>query len=220
MKKMILAGTALTALAGCATQGAEPVMLATPVTASTVPVAAVQAPVPDNILLAQWTGPYAGVPPWDQVRPDLFPQALQYGIDELLREAMAVANNPAQPTFENTIEAMERSGQRLDRVLSIFSVMTSNTTTPEYQALDKEWSPKITAAYDEITLNPQLFQRIKTLYDNNASLGLEADQDRLLTRTYDSFVRRGANLNAEQKQQLSQYNQELAELFATFSERV
>jgi peptidyl-dipeptidase Dcp len=220
MKRMMLAGTALAVLGGCATQGAEPVLAAAPVTATKGPVAPVQHPVPDNILLADWTGPYDGVPPWDQVRPDLFPEAIQFGIDELLRDTHAIANNPAAPTFENTIEAMERSGQRLNRVLAVFSVMTSNTTTPEYQALDKEWSPRITAASDEITLDPLLFQRIKTLHDNKAALGLQADQNRLLTRTYDSFVRSGANLDAGQKQQLSAMNQELSGLFSTFSERV
>jgi peptidyl-dipeptidase Dcp len=220
MKRMMLAGTALALLSGCATQTGEPVMVPPPMTATKGPVAPTQAPVPDNVLLAEWTGPYDGVPPWDQVRPDLFPTALEYSIEERRRETRAIAENPAPPTFENTIEAMERSGQRLDRVLSVFYVMTSNTTTPEYQALDREWSPRITAASDEIVLDPLLFQRIKTLHDNRAALGLEADQDWLLTRTYDSFVRSGANLDADQKQQLSEMNQRLAELFSTFSERV
>jgi len=176
--------------------------------------------VPDNILLADWTGPYDGVPPWDRVKPELFPQALQFGIDEQRREVLAIADSPEAPTFANTVEALEKTGQRLDRVLSVFGVMTSNMTNPAYQALDKEWSPKLSAASDEIILNPKLFQRVKTLYQNKASLGLDAKQDRLLTRLYDSFVRRGANLNAEQKAQLSEYNQQLATLFATFSERV
>jgi peptidyl-dipeptidase Dcp len=184
--------------------------------------AAVQAPavVPDNILLQDWSGPYGGVPPFDKVTPALFPQALQFAIDEQGREVAAIANSPAAPTFANTVEALEKTGQRLDRVLSVFGVMTSNMATPEYQALDKEWSPKLSAAYDSITLNPKLFQRVKTLYDNKAALGLDAKQDRLLTRLYDSFVRRGANLDPQQKEQLSAYNQQLATLFAEFSEKV
>ncbi|HXH53468.1 MAG TPA: M3 family metallopeptidase [Sphingomicrobium sp.] len=221
MKRMMLAGTALAVLAGCTTTPAPDSVAVAPVAVEPAePVAPVQVPVPNNILLQEWAGPYDGVPPWDQVRPELFPEAFQFAIDEQLREALAVANNPASPTFENTIEAMERGGQRLDRVRAVFGVMTSNTTTPAYQALEKEWSPKLSAAYDEIILNPQLFQRVKTLYDNKATLGLDAKQDRLLTRTYESFVRRGANLSPEQKQQLTQMNQQLATLFATFSERV
>jgi len=221
MKRMMLASTALAVLAGCTTTPAPESVAVAPVAVEPAePVAPVQVPVPNNILLQEWAGPYDGVPPWDQVRPELFPEAFQFAIDEQLREALAVANNPAPPTFENTIEAMERGGQRLDRVRAVFGVMTSNTTTPAYQALEKEWSPKLSAAYDEIVLNPQLFQRVKTLYDNKATLGLDAKQDRLLTRTYESFVRRGANLSPEQKQQLTQMNQQLATLFATFSERV
>ena len=221
MKRMMLASTALAVLAGCTTTPAPESVAVAPVAVEPAePVAPVQVPVPNNILLQEWAGPYDGVPPWDQVRPELFPEAFQFAIDEQLREALAVANNPAPPTFENTIEAMERGGQRLDRVRAVFGVMTSNTTTPAYQALEKEWSPKLSAAYDEIILNPQLFQRVKTLYDNKATLGLDAKQDRLLTRTYESFVRRGANLSPEQKQQLTQMNQQLATLFATFSERV
>jgi peptidyl-dipeptidase Dcp len=218
MRSLLLGGVAAIALAGCATTPPEPVAVAeaAPMAEPAPPAVA----VPNNILLAEWTGPYEGVPPWDQVRPDLFPEALQFAIDEQKREMLAIANNPAAPTFENTIEASEKAGQRLDRVLAIFSVMTSNMTTPAYQALDKEWSPKLSAAYDEIILNPQLFQRVKTLHETRASLGLDAKQDRLLTRTYDQFVNRGANLNPEQKAQLSAMNQQLASLFATFSERV
>jgi peptidyl-dipeptidase Dcp len=176
--------------------------------------------VPSNILLAKWTGPYEGVPPWDQVKPELFPEALQFGIDEQRREVMVIANNPAAPTFVNTVEALERAGERLGRVLSIFGVMTSNMTNPQYQALQKEWGPKLSAASDEITLNPQLFQRIKAVYDARQTSGLDAKQQRLVTRLYDSYVRRGANLTSEQKQQLSTYNQQLAGAFAEFSEKV
>ncbi|WP_222931892.1 M3 family metallopeptidase [Sphingomonas sabuli] len=189
--------------------------------AGTVPGAAQAAvAVPNNVLLQDWSGAYAGVPPFDKVTPAMFPPALQFGIDEQNREVLAIANNPEAPTFANTIEALEKAGQRLDRVLAVFGVMTSNMATPEYQALDKEWSPKLSAAYDEITLNPKLFARIKTLYDAKASLGLDAKQDRLLTRRYESYVRNGASLPPAQKAQLTQMNQQLAELFATFSEKV
>jgi len=215
MKGLILAGTALAAL-GVGTSHAQATSQATSSTAA----AQVSATVPDNILLKDWTGPYGGVPPFDKVTPALFPQAIQFAIDEQKREVLAIADNPQAPTFANTVEALEKTGQRLDRVLSVFDVMTSNMATPEYQALDKEWSPKLSAAFDEIVLNPKLFQRVKTLYDNKASLELDAKQDRLLTRLYESFVRRGANLNPQQKQQLTEMNQKLAELFATFSERV
>jgi peptidyl-dipeptidase Dcp len=176
--------------------------------------------VPDNILLADWTGPYDGVPPWDEVKPELFPEAIQFGIDEQRREVLTIANSPDAPTFANTVEALEKAGQRLDRVLSLFGVMTDNMTTPAYQALEKEWSPKLSAASDEIILNPKLFQRIKTVYEMRENANLDAKQQRLVTRLYDSFVRRGANLSPEQKQQLTAYNSQLAGKFATFAEKV
>ncbi len=184
-------------------------------TAAAAPVA-----VPNNILLADWTGPYEGVPPWDQVKPALFPEAFQFAIDERRREYLAIATNPAAPTFANTIEAMEKAGQRLDRVESIFGVYTDNLSTPEVQAIDKEWSPKLSAASDEITLNPQLFQRIETLHNQRATLGLDAKQTRLLERTYESFVRNGAKLNEQQKPQLTQINQQLSSAFTDFNSRL
>nr|WP_225421158.1 M3 family metallopeptidase [Sphingomonas parva] len=218
MKALLLASAAALSLAACTTATDTAPAQSAADAAPAITEAAVT--VPDNILLADWTGPYDGVPPWDQVKPELFPEAIQFGIDEQRREVQAIVNNPEAPTFANTVEALEKVGQRLDRVLSMFGVMTSNMATPAYQALDKEWSPKLSAASDEITLDPKLFQRIKAVYDAREGAGLDAKQQRLVTRLYESFVRRGANLAPEQKQQLSAYNSELAAKFATFSEKV
>ena len=103
--KMLLATTAILSMAA----------LGTVANAQTAPTAATTAvAVPNNILLADWTGPYAGVPPFDKVTPALFPQALQFAIDERRSEILAIANNPEAPTFANTIEAYEKSGQRLE----------------------------------------------------------------------------------------------------------
>ncbi len=189
-------------------------------TAETEAAAEGPAQAPDNILLAKWEGPYDGVPPFDKVTPELFPEAIQYSIDEQRREVLAIANNKDKPTFANTVEALEKAGETQDRVLSLFGVMTSNMTNPAYQALSKEWSPKLSAASDEINLNPLLFQRIKSVYEARETSGLDAKQQRLVTRLYDSFVRRGANLDDRQKTQLSAYNAELAGEFSTFSEKV
>ncbi|HEX8215513.1 MAG TPA: M3 family metallopeptidase [Allosphingosinicella sp.] len=236
MKAILLASATALVLGGCATmtqsdsaaviadvnaaaadaQAAADAALATAEAA----IKAAPVPVPNNVLLAEWAGPYEGVPPFDKVTPEMFPQAIQFGIEEQRREVLAIANNPAAPTFANTVEALEKAGDRLDRVLSVFGVMTSNMATPAYQALDKEWSPKLSAATDEIVLNPQLFQRIKAVYEARQASGLDTKQQRLVTRLYDSFVRRGANLNAGQKEQLSAYNAKLAERFSTFSEKV
>jgi peptidyl-dipeptidase Dcp len=215
MKRMMLAGSAIALAGGVAGQA----LAATNVTAAAA-AAAAQAAATNNLLLQDWTGPYAGVPPWDKVSPAMFPQALQVAIDEQRREYEAIANNPQAPTFANTIEAGEKAGQRLGRVQSIFGVYTDNLSTPEIQAIDKEWSPKLSAAYDEITLNPKLFQRVETLYNQRASLGLDAKQTRLLERTYEAMVRNGAKLNPQQKQQLTQINQQLASAFSEFNSRL
>ena len=218
MKSVLLASVAMLAVSGCTTMNNEITPAPASVEALVAPEQAVA--VPNNVLLADWAGPYDGVPPWDKVRPADFGPAFQFAIDERRREVDAIANNPAAPTFANTVEALEKTGQRLDRVSSIFGVMTDNVSTPEIQAIDKEWSPKLAAAQDEITLNDKLFQRVKAVYEARQSAGLDAKQQRLVTRLYDSFVRSGANLNPEQKQQLSAYNQQLASLFSTFNERV
>ena len=212
MKMILMAGATALALSANA-----PALAADTAAASS---AAASVTVPNNPLLAKWTGPYDGVPPWDQVKPELFDEAIQFGIDEQRREYEAIANNPAAPTWENTIDAGEKAGQRLGYVLTLFGVMTSNMSNDAYVALDKKWSPKLSAAYDEITLNPKLFQRTKGLYDKRDSLGLDAKQKRLLERQYDAFIRNGANLNPTQKAQLTQDNQELSSAFSDFNSKL
>ncbi len=212
MNNMLLCGAA--AIAICA---AGPAIAAQEGAAG---AAATTAVVPDNILLKDWTGPYDGVPPWDKVEVGQFPEALQFGIDEMLGEIDAIAANPERPSFENTIVAMEKAGERLGNVQAILGVYSSNLATPEVQALNKEWSPKLSAAYDKINLNARLFDRIEDLYSRRDQLGLDAKQLRLLTRTYEGFVRRGAKLDEAQKVQLSQYNQQLAAAFSDFNAKL
>jgi peptidyl-dipeptidase Dcp len=171
-----------------------------------------------NPLLADWTGPYGGVPPWDKVRPELFPAAFDASLAERAADYRRIADNPAAPTFANTLVPMQLAGQRYGRVMTLFGVMTGNMNNPAYQALDREWSPKFAAASDAITFDPKLFGRIEAVY--NARAGLDPQQQRLVTRTYDSYVRQGAKLNAAQKAQLSAYNQELASAFSDFSKRL
>jgi peptidyl-dipeptidase Dcp len=223
LKHLLMSGVAAAALTGCATSSEDPRFGGVPMTAAEAepaePVAAA-VPVPANPLLAEWAGPYNGVPPWDQVKPELFDEAYTFAIAELEREAAAIANNPEAPTFANTIEAMEKSGDRLDRVGAVFGVMTDNMSTPEYQALDKKWSPQLSAVFDKITLDPKLFGRIETLYNQRDSLGLDAKQMRVLTRTYEQFVRRGAKLSPEDKTKVSAVNKELSSAFAEFNSRL
>jgi peptidyl-dipeptidase Dcp len=115
---------------------------------------------------------------------------------------------------------LEDSGRAMDRVQALFGVMTSNVSTPEYEAVDKEWSPKLTAAYNKITFNPKLFARIETVYNNRNSAGLTAEQKRLVERTYESLVRQGAKLTEAQKAEVGRINEQLASLFTDFSAKV
>lgn len=171
-----------------------------------------------NSLVAPWTGSYGGVPPWDQIRPEYFPAAFEIALAEQRAEIEAIASSAEPATFQNTIEALERSGQTRDRVSRLFGVAVDNVTNPQYQALEREWEPKLTAASDAIFMNPRLFERVAGVYASRS--GLAADQQRLTERLHDLFVRRGARLGEAEKKQLSAINQELASLFAEFGQKV
>ena len=207
MNRFLLASASLLALAAIAP--AALAQQATPMAAET-----------SNVLLQPWTGPYDGVPPWDKVRPELFKPAFMAAIDMQRAEIAAIAANPDKPTFANTIEALERAGKPLDRVGTLFGVMTGNMNAPVYQALDKDMSPILSAASDEITFNKGLFARIAAVYETRESSGLSTEQQRLTKRAYDGYVRYGAKLNDAQKTELSGYNQQLATLFSDFGSKL
>lgn len=171
-----------------------------------------------NILLQPWTGPYGGVPPWDKVKPELFAPAFDAAIAERRAEIQRIASQRAAPTFENTIVALERAGRTLERVETLFDVMSANMQSPEYQALDRELAPKRAAADDEITFNEALFRRIASVHAHDA--GLTPERRRLTARVHDRLVRRGAKLDAAQKARLGAINQELATAFADFASKV
>ncbi|HTE50320.1 MAG TPA: M3 family metallopeptidase [Kofleriaceae bacterium] len=188
--------------------------------AAVVEVARLTARADQDPLLVKWTGPYGGVPPWDKVKVELFPASFETGLALMLAEVEAIATDPAAPTFDNTIGALENAGRHENRLEALFGVYTDNLSTPEVQAVDREWSPKIAAAADKITFNEALFARIEAIYGAREQAGLTAEQKRLLERTRDDFVRAGAQLKAEQKERLGQINQELAVAFSDFGNKV
>src|SRR5687768_2287958 len=157
-----------------------------------------------NPLVAPWAGPYGGVPPWDHARPENFPAALEAALEEQRREIAAIAADPSAPTFDNTIVAMQRGGQLYDRVVRMFSVVRDNMSTPEFQKLEREWTPKLAAASDEITFNQGLFKRVEAVYQSLPKSALTVEQKRLATRTYEGFVRAGAKLDAAGKKRMSE----------------
>ncbi|HLA62843.1 MAG TPA: M3 family metallopeptidase, partial [Rhodothermales bacterium] len=185
-----------------------------------VPTAAAPAAATDNPLLALWTGPHGGVPPFDQVQVEHFRPALEAAMAEQLAEVDAIATNPAPPTFENTLAALERAGRTLDRVSTAYGIWSGNLSTPEFQAIEAEMDPRLAAFSDRITQNEALFHRIEAVYNTRETAGLSPEQQRLAWRIYTSFVRAGARLDAASKERLSSINQELAGLYTRFSQNV
>ena len=173
-----------------------------------------------NPLIAPWPGPYGGVPPWDRMAPDHFPGAFAAAIDEQRREIDAIAANPEAATFDNTIAAIERTGRTLDRVERMFGVARESVTNPAYQALEREWQPKLAAAADDILFTAGLFGRIDEVFRSLPNVQLDPDQVRLVTRMHEQFVRRGARLKDADQQRLSQINQDLAGRYAEFRAKV
>jgi peptidyl-dipeptidase Dcp len=173
-----------------------------------------------NPLLSPWTGPYGGVPPFDQVQVADLQPALEAGMAEKLAEIERIANDPAVPTFENTIAAMERTGRTLDRVHTVYGIYSSTLNDDAVQAVEREMEPKLAAFNDRITQNAKLFERIAKVYETRATSGLTPEQQRLAWLYYTNFVRAGAKLDAKAKARLSEINQELAGLFTSFAQNV
>ena len=173
-----------------------------------------------NPLLRDWTGPYGGVPQWDAVSVSDFPGAFEAAMADTKAEYEQILANPAEPTFENTIVPLELAGEEVGRLFSYWGVYTSNLSSPEVRAIQAEWSPKLSAFFNELQFDPRLFARVKSLYDRRDSLGLDAEQMRLLTRQYEDLVRAGALLTPEQKQQVIGIETELASQFSDFSNKV
>ncbi|KQB44117.1 Oligopeptidase A [Flavobacterium daejeonense] len=158
--------------------------------------------------------------PFSQINiEDYFP-AFQKGIALAKAEIDAIVNNPEAPTFENTIEAMDYAGATLDRISSIFFNLNSAETNDEMQKIAQEVSPLLSEFSNDITLNPELFARIKSVYEQKESLTLTPEQSTLLDKKYKSFSRNGANLVEDQKNQLREIDKELAKLSLQFGENV
>ena len=186
--------------------------------ASQPPPAAQAAPM--NPLLEKWSGPFGGVPPFGRFAPAAFRPALETGMAENLAEVDRIANDPAAPTFDNTIAALDRAGQTLTRVGSLYAVFTSTMSGDEMQAIEREMSPKLAAFNDKITQNSKVFERVARVYGERAQLKLDPEQQRLLWVDYTSLVRAGARLDDASKKKLSATNERLATLYTTFNQNI
>ena len=194
---------------------AAPVVVATPVDVPYAPAI----PAGTGIFAEASTLPFHA-PDFSKIKDSDFQPAIEQGIAIQLAEVEAIANDPAAPTFANTIVPLEKSGQMLGRTYSVFSALTGANTNDGLDAIDTATAPKLAALRDSITLNPKLFARIKSLYDARATLGLEADQLQVLTLTYEQMVHNGANLSDADKVTLTGINSELSTLSTDFSQRL
>ncbi len=159
-------------------------------------------------------------PPFDKIKDEHFAPAYEQGMADHLKEIAPIAANTEAPTFENTIVALEKTGDLLGRVNRIFSNLTSANTNPALQKTETEMAPKLSAHEDAIFLNGPLFKRIETLYNDRAKLGLDEESTWLIERYYKDFVRAGAKLSEADKTKLKKMNSELAELQTKFSQNV
>ncbi len=178
------------------------------------------APARPDPLVAPWTGPYGGVPPFDRVRVEQFEPALEAGMAAQLAAIARITSEAAPPTFENTIAALERSDRVLRRVKSVYDVWGSTMSTPEFQAVERRMEPRLAAFQDRVTQDEALFPRIAAVYDTRESAGLTPEQKRLAWLYYTTFARTGAKLDPFGKKRLSEVNQRLAALYTTFAQNV
>ncbi|MEE2526519.1 M3 family metallopeptidase [Hyphobacterium sp. HN65] len=235
MKRLLITSASLSvlALAACAEPAAEDADTAMDETAmetgTTTDDAAMdetaeaafdwQAELETNPLLAELSGPYGGVPQFDEASLDMLTPAVRAGMAAHLAEIDEIANNPEPPTFENTIVAMERAGAPLGRVFNFWGIWSSNMSSPEFRELQRSLSPELSAYNSQITQNQALFDRIRTVYETEMD-SLRPDQQRLVQITYDGFARNGATLEGEAAERYAEINQRLSELHTQFANNV
>ncbi len=173
-----------------------------------------------NPMLEKWIGPFGGVPAFDKVKIADIKTGLEVAMKENLAEIEKISSNTETATFENTIAALDRTGQTLDRVSTIYGIWSSNMNNAEFQAVELEMAPKLAALSDQITQNEKLFSRIDKVYNSPEKAGLTPEQQRLTWIYYTNFIRAGAKLDTAAKSKMSGINQELAGLYTRFSQNL
>jgi peptidyl-dipeptidase Dcp len=173
----------------------------------------------DNPFFSKYDTPFE-VPPFEKVKIAHFMPAYLKGFEDHNKEIDAIVNNPKEPTFTNTIKAMQYTGELLDKVSGAFGILSGANTNDSLQAINKELSPLQSKHRDDINLNEKLFQRIKKVYENKDKFNLTKEEKKLLDDTYKNFVRNGAALSPEDKEKLRKINEELSMLSVQFGENV
>ena len=172
-----------------------------------------------NPFMVPYDTPF-GIPPFEKISYGDYMPAIEKGIADKKAEIEAIANNPATPTFDNTILAMEKSGELLNKVMLVFGALDETDNNEHMLAISEKAYPMVSAASDEIMMNDKLFQRVKYLYDRRDQLGLDGPQKRAVELAYKDFTRNGALLSADKKNELKALNNELTQLFLTFNKNL
>ena len=172
-----------------------------------------------NPLLKEWNTPF-GVPPFEEIQPEDYLPALKKALEIHKKEIEAIENCKDEPTFENTVLALERSGEALTKVMTVFGNQESIASTEQIRKISTQMSPLVSDHYSTIMQSEKLFARIKAVYDKRESLGLEPDQMRLVTESYKGFERSGANLSAEDKAVMKEINAKIDSLQLLFSQNL
>lgn len=212
-KKIFMTTALLTALSGCSEMSTKPDNLESEANAEVATIVSINPFFTESSL-------YLKLPPFDKIKNEHYAPAFEKGMLEHRLEIEKIANNPAPVSFENTLVAMETSGELLDRVATVFFSLLSANTNSDMEALVAELSPKLSAHSDEIRLNDKLFKRIEFLHVNKKALGLDSESIRLINETYKDFVSAGAKLSADEKETLKKYNAEIATLQTQFNQNV
>lgn len=173
----------------------------------------------DNPFFGEWNTPY-GIPDFEKIKPEHYMPAFEEGIKRQKAEIDAITANSEAPTFANTIEALEQSGDLLNEVSAVFFNLAECINSPEMEKIAEEATPLVSAHGDDIMLNAKLFERVKAVYDQRESLGLDGEQMRLVEETYKNFVRNGANIPADKQDRFREINSLLASLTLRFGNNV
>ncbi len=173
----------------------------------------------DNPFFSAWGTPYE-IPDFGRIKTDHYLPAFEEGMKRQKAEIDAIVNNPEAPTFENTVLAYEYSGRLLQEVSAVFFNLSSSNTSDEMDAIEEAVTPLLSAHGDDIALNAKLFERIKAVYDQRESLGLNGEQMRLLEEQYKGFVRSGANVPADKQARFRELNEQIASLTMRFAQNV
>jgi len=172
-----------------------------------------------NPFFTDYDAPYQ-IPPFDEIKEEHYMPAFERGMKEQLEEIDQIANNPEQPTFENTLVELERTGKTLSKVADVFFNILSSNTNEQMDKIAAEVSPKLSAHSDAISLNKKLFNRVHLVYEQRNELGLSTEQMRLVEETHKGFIRSGVQLDTQSMEKLTQINQELSSLSVQFDQNL